>query len=51
MKAIEEVTYYCKDCKLPFADETVIIFNEKVKTGRLICLECGRIKEANVRYV
>lgn len=58
---IKEITYWCKDCELPFADEVFPILlapteegkereRVEVKTGDLICLQCKKEIKGNREY-
>jgi hypothetical protein len=58
---IKEVTYWCKECELPLADEKMTILlppeegNQRipmeVKTGVLVCLDCKKRIEGNREYI
>lgn len=57
MKVIKEVTYYCKECEVPFADQTMDVKGEqrhysiKVKTGNLTCPQCHKVIAGNKEFV
>lgn len=54
-KAIIEVTYYCRKCRIPLVDDTTTLREEtggiKVKTGDLVCAECGQIVQGIKEYI
>lgn len=55
MKAIKEITYWCKKCEVPFGDESRYFEDKhgtlvKVKTGDLICFKCKRKIKGNREY-
>ena len=58
MKAIKEVTYYCKTCNVPLADKVIKFdasatphFGDIVKTGDLICPVCFKVLNGNREYI
>ncbi len=58
MKAIKEVTYYCKKDNLPLADERLKVNDgndpmipEYIKTGNLVCPKCRLRVQGNKEFV
>lgn len=53
MKAIKEVTYYCKKCEVPLADDYTRMeaTGTKVKNGNLVCLNCGKVIVGEKEYI